>query len=1010
MITNTRKFRLALTVLTLVALLFLVFAAVGWAAGTHSATEPTWSYRGVVTHDTGVKMKHVTVVHDPLGLEGVTGNPKFMMWWSTSSPDQLFAATSNDGLNWSGTGTARTKLSVTFPSTTVPIYHPEVIYDRLGFEEKKSAGVVHFKMWFYDGGTEDYNWIRYAESSDGINWTVFEDSPCATAPGCTNPSNKNYLEFSGGSGNEMSVLYKRDGTGIVVNGVDQKYVGYQATNNPVAISTDGAWFYRVDGQGGGPTDVCREMIIAGDDDVVNYRAWDDLPGDGDLTSWDSATGLSWNSPEAGNAPIVGASWPDFYGAMSVVVVGDRYYMYDTMNSDNYSVGLLIAPPVPPTEVWVDDDWTSQTDVDAFDPNLIWQYDAFNSIQDGIDAVAGSTVLVHAGTYNERVTINKSVDLRGAQYGVNPTAAGARTIPADESIVDVTGLGYANPDIAVEIASGVSGVTIDGFTLIGDPTNTLADTSVIRCGGSAGTANNVSISNNIVDGKYGVIYKGGVGLTVHQNRMVVNKNGVVVQPNAASNVTISDNVFNLGSSPAGDESAIYLSRCDQCNVIGNTATGFINAKGLVGSGVSNLTVSGNTFTGNKDAVSIWGSSTYIAISDNDLSNSLRYGINIKGQDVDITGNEIKNNGDVGINIDRHVINTERVTVLCNNISGNTNYGVKVNTANVTEIINAEYNWWGDASGPFHPTSNSGGSGNAISDGVDFDPWLSAPVGDTCPPPADDAGPITSNVLADPNPVAVNGEVTLTANVDDTNTGGSNIASAEYSLDDGASWEPMDAQVGDFDAVSEDVIATFSAPADAGIYDLCVRGTDVYDNIGPAECILLVVYDPEGGFVTGGGWIWSPKTAYTDDPELEGKATFGFVAKYKKGAQTPEGQTEFVFKVADLNFHSDSYEWLVVAGAKAQFKGTGTINGEGEYKFMLMAIDADINEKDSFEVDRFRIKIWSEDESGNETVVYDNALGDDSDGATTYESLSPLALLIACAARPRFRMVLKKDSLP
>jgi hypothetical protein len=723
--TNTRKFRLALTVLTLVALLPWVFAVVGRAAGTHSATEPMWYYRGVVTNDTGVKMKHLTVVHDPLGLEGVTGNPKFMMWWGTSSPDQLFAATSDDGLEWSGTGTARTKLSVTFPSTSVPIYHPEVIYDRLGFAEKKSAGAVHFKMWFYDAGNEHYNWIRYAESGDGINWTVFEDSPCA-APDCTNPSTKNYLEFSGGSGNEMSVLYRRDGTGIVVNGVDQKYVGYQATNNPVAISTDGAWFFRVDGQGGGPTDVCREMTIAGDDDVVNYRAWDDLPGDGDLTSWDSATGLSWNSPAAGNAPIVGASWSDFYGAMSVVLVGDRYYMYDTMDSDNYSVGLLIAPLAPPTEVWVDDDWTSQTDVDAFDPNLIWQYDAFNSIQDGIDAVAGSTVNVLPGTYYERVTINKSLDLLGAQHGVDPTADGARTNPANESIVDVTALGYANPDIAVEVASGVSGVTIDGFTLIGDPTNSLADTSVIRC-----WASTVAISNNIIDGKYGVLYKGGDTLTVHRNRMVVNKVGVTVQPNPASNVTISDNVINLGSSPVGGESATYLTSCSYCSVTGNTGTGFVNGRGIGGSSLSHLTVSGNTFTGNNDGISIWGYSTFINIVDNDLSNSLRYGINIKGQDIEITGNEINGCGDSGINVARHAIDTERVTILCNNISGNASYGVEA--ANVAEIISAEHNWWGDASGPYHPAANAGGAGDAVSDDVDFDPWLSAPVGDVCPPP-------------------------------------------------------------------------------------------------------------------------------------------------------------------------------------------------------------------------------------------------------------------------------------
>ena len=82
----------------------------------------------------------------------------------------------------------------------------------------------------------------------------------------------------------------------------------------------------------------------------------------------------------------------------------------------------------------------------------------------------------------------------------------------------------------------------------------------------------------------------------------------------------------------------------------------------------------------------------------------------------------------------------------------------------------------------------------------------------------------------------------------------------------------------------------------------------------------MFDPEGGFVTGGGWINSPEGAYTADPTLTGKANFGFVSKYKKGATTPTGETEFQFRVADLNFHSDIYQWLVVAGARAQYKGT------------------------------------------------------------------------------------------
>jgi hypothetical protein len=139
--------------------------------------------------------------------------------------------------------------------------------------------------------------------------------------------------------------------------------------------------------------------------------------------------------------------------------------------------------------------------------------------------------------------------------------------------------------------------------------------------------------------------------------------------------------------------------------------------------------------------------------------------------------------------------------------------------------------------------------------------------------------------------------------------------------------------------------------------------------------VVVYDPDGGFVTGGGWIVSPVGAYAPDTSLTGKANFGFVSKYKKGATTPSGNTQFSFKVADLNFHSTEYDWLVVAGAKAQYKGKGTINGLGEYKFKLWGLDGDYNNGE--DADCFRIKIWTEDDYGNEIVIYDNGLGASDD---------------------------------
>ena len=244
--------------------------------------------------------------------------------------------------------------------------------------------------------------------------------------------------------------------------------------------------------------------------------------------------------------------------------------------------------------------------------------------------------------------------------------------------------------------------------------------------------------------------------------------------------------------------------------------------------------------------------------------------------------------------------------------------------------------------------------------------------------DDEGPDTRNIVATPNPVAIGSTVDLTANVDDTNTGESNVASAEYSLNGvGGPWTAMIASDDTFDEVSEDVETSFNAPIDAGIYDLCVRGTDDVDNRGEPECIMLVVYDPSGGFVTGGGWIDSPAGAYRANDTLTGKANFGFVSKYKKGATVPTGNTEFQFKAGDLNFHSSSYEFLVITmgGTNAQFKGHGLINGglapNGmEYRFMLWARDGS--------PDAFRIKIWYE--GAGEEVVYDNGFDQEIGGGS------------------------------
>jgi hypothetical protein len=80
---------------------------------------------------------------------------------------------------------------------------------------------------------------------------------------------------------------------------------------------------------------------------------------------------------------------------------------------------------------------------------------------------------------------------------------------------------------------------------------------------------------------------------------------------------------------------------------------------------------------------------------------------------------------------------------------------------------------------------------------------------------------------------------------------------------------------------------------------------------------------------------------------------------------------------LQFRSTSYDWLVPAGARAQFKGKGRINGTGEYGFLLTAYDGQAVGGDG--VDKLRLKIWSLQSGG---VVYDNLMAEpeDSDKGT------------------------------
>ena len=338
------------------------------------------------------------------------------------------------------------------------------------------------------------------------------------------------------------------------------------------------------------------------------------------------------------SPLIDAS-ANWYGTDSAAAVADLV----SAATVDYTPWLAFGTEDPGTGsspgfqgdfsgLWVDDD----------SPQTTGQggriQEAIDLLADGSLAGWARTVEVEAGTYAERLMVNKPLTLQGAQAGVD-----ARGRSATESVIQDPGT-YANPKVLIEVTAPADGVMVDGFSLRGDETNTTADTSTIRT-----WANGVTVQNNLIGGMHGLVYKGGDGLTVDRNAFTVNKGGVTGQPGAITNATISDNSISVGAAPQSDMSGIYLTGVNGVTVSGNAVTGF-SGRGIGGSNWTNAELTGNTLTGNRDGISLWGSTSEIDISgSNVFTSNTRYGINVKGTNVSITGNAFDSNTTAAVSV-------------------------------------------------------------------------------------------------------------------------------------------------------------------------------------------------------------------------------------------------------------------------------------------------------------------------------------------------------------------------
>jgi parallel beta-helix repeat protein len=334
------------------------------------------------------------------------------------------------------------------------------------------------------------------------------------------------------------------------------------------------------------------------------------------------------------------------------------------------VSFYSQPVVSPfTAVWVDDDYAVAEDTDGD------MY--FKTISAAVNAVyENGTVNVNPGVYTPagQITLKNGVTLQSIEG-------------AAETIIDFVGVwcGYWSTGAGgVDIPYGVSNAAIEGFTIKGGSS---ASDALISIGGC-----NNTVRNNIVIGDPG---SGGQDIGIHIGDLAQG-----AQQLPSGNLILNNHIYNHAGSGvfvgnwAGTDNVISGNTVHD-NVIGGIPG--LNGNGIELDRAYSATVTNNVVYNNE--------ATGIKIVRAPGSAVFKIVYNV------ITANP------VGVLNDSWFTNTVLVEITCNDITDN---GIGVQN-NENTIINAEINWWGSTSGPYHAVLNPAGTGDIISDYVDFSPW-------------------------------------------------------------------------------------------------------------------------------------------------------------------------------------------------------------------------------------------------------------------------------------------------
>jgi hypothetical protein len=313
--------------------------------------------------------------------------------------------------------------------------------------------------------------------------------------------------------------------------------------------------------------------------------------------------------------------------------------------------------------------------------------------------------------------------------VSGTIGPTKTIQAGLNVVDAGG--------TVNVATGTYGITshiaiTKSVTIVGDP----ASKPVVQALNSfdtsyGGTSNyffradpavtaTINIRNFVLDGNGYNVYGGMRFYPTHSGTIencvfqhlreltFVNYTGFGIVDYGS--FTIQNNVFT-------DIGRVGIWVGGPGNIVANNVYTGKGAGDWLDYGIEVgmggvATITGNTITNCLGVASSDGSTSAAILV------TTYYG---SGTTATITGNTLTGNtGGIAVGYDSS--DTSTVVAHNNNIYGNTDFGI--DTTSTTVTVDATNNWWGDASGP---GGVGPGSGDGVSDYVNYDPWLDDPYG-------------------------------------------------------------------------------------------------------------------------------------------------------------------------------------------------------------------------------------------------------------------------------------------